>query len=335
MNLVTGATGLLGSYIVEKLAAAGQPVCALVRANSNTDFLDRLPVEKRIANLAEMNSLQSICRDVEAVYHCAAQVGDYGRWHEFQANTVQAAIHIATAALGAGVRRFVHISSVSVYGQSDRPSLILTEEQPLAQRVPRWFYYTRAKVAAEEHLWRMYNQQGLPLTVIRPAWIYGPRDRHRLPRLYDALKSSRYRIIGAGQNSLNAVYSGNVADACLLAAGNPAAIGQAYNISRDGCIRQMDFFAKLARELHCPVPDAHIPYRLAQSVGLGCEAISHLVRSTRPPLISRYAVWWLGQEVSFPTDKAHEQLGWSPAVTYDEGIRRTAEWYLSFQNKGI
>ena len=329
MNLVTGATGLLGSHIIEKLLAAGQPVCALVRPGSNTDFLDHLGVTQRVANLADNAALQNICQDADVVFHCAAQASDHGSWNDFQKNTIDATVNIAQAALQARVKSFVHISSVSVYGQSNRPSLTLTEQHPMAPAVPRWFYYTRAKIAAETHLANMHKRNGLPLVVMRPSWIYGPRDRQRLARLYALLKAGRFRIIGTGQNSINAIYAGNVADACLLATDNPAAIGQAYNISRDGCISQTEFFAGLARALHCAPPTAHGPYRRAWTAGLFCEGLWRLLRRTGPPPVSRYVAWWLGQDVSFPADKAAQHLRWSPALGYADAIALTAQWCLN------
>ena len=84
MNLVTGATGLLGSHIAERLVQAGQPVRVLVRATSDTSILDRLGVEKIVADLANPASLAAACQGVKVVYHAAARVGDWGPWAEFQ-----------------------------------------------------------------------------------------------------------------------------------------------------------------------------------------------------------------------------------------------------------
>ncbi|OQA00396.1 MAG: 3 beta-hydroxysteroid dehydrogenase/Delta 5--_4-isomerase [Planctomycetes bacterium ADurb.Bin412] len=328
MNLVTGATGLLGSHIAERLVQAGQPVRALVRAGSDTSFLDSLRVEKIVANLANPSTLAAACQGVEVVYHAAARVGDWGPWSEFQRDTIEATKNMAEAAQKAGVRRFLHISSISAYGHPNGKNLVLDETAPLGTNLHRWSYYSIAKVEAEKLLWQMHRQQGLGLTVIRPSWIYGPRDRTSIARLHRMFTTGRIKILGSGNNRLNTVYAGNVADACLLAAQKEAAIGQAYNCSNDGEITQKEYMDKFAAAFGCRPPARKVPYWLAYSVGFDCECIGRLLRLKKPPFITRYSVWLMGRDVFFSTEKARRQLGWQSRIGYDEGIPLTAKWYL-------
>ena len=116
MNLVTGATGLLGSHVVEQLRQRGMPVRVLVRPGSDRTWLETQGVEFVEGDITDPPSLQRACEGVDAVYHSAAKVGDWGPWEEFQRITIDGTRNMLSAATTAGVRRFVHVSSISVFG---------------------------------------------------------------------------------------------------------------------------------------------------------------------------------------------------------------------------
>ena len=328
MNLVTGATGLLGSHITEQLRKAGRDVRVLVRPTSDTTFLDTLGVEKVVGDLTDLADCESACRGVDVVYHAAAKVGDWGPWNQFQLHTIDATANLAQAARKQGVRRFIHISSISAYGHPNGRNMVMDETAPLGVNVHRWSYYTIAKVAVEQALWKLHAEYGFPLTVIRPSWLYGPRDRLSIARLHRMISTGRIKILGRGDNRLNVVYAGNVADACLLAADKDIALGNAYNCSNDGTIIQQEYLGKWAAAFGCSPPRRHVPYALAYSLGMECEIIGRLLRFKKPPFVTRYSVWLMGRDVFFSTDKAQQQLGWQRRVSYDQGIKLTAKWYL-------
>ena len=127
MNLITGATGLLGSHIAEQLRAAGQPVRALVRPNSDTRFMDSLGVEKVLGDITDPASLAEAFKGVTTVYHSAAQVGDWGPWDRYVAVTIEGTRNMLAAAKAAGVGRFLHVSSISAYGHPDGAGLVLRQ----------------------------------------------------------------------------------------------------------------------------------------------------------------------------------------------------------------
>ena len=154
-SLVTGATGLLGSYLAERLVQAGRKVRVLVRPTSDTSFLDTLGVEKVVGDLSDPAQCRVACHDIDVVYHAAARVGDWGPWNEFQQHTIQATENLARAAQQAGVRRFIHVSSISAYGHPNGRNLVMDETARLGINVHRWSYYTIAKVAAEKALWKI------------------------------------------------------------------------------------------------------------------------------------------------------------------------------------
>ncbi|MER3415122.1 MAG: epimerase [Gemmataceae bacterium] len=334
MNLVTGATGLLGSHIVEQLLEANQPVTCLVRPTSRTDWLRRLGVKLVVGDLTGADALHRALRGVEVAYHAAARVGDWGDWHDFERDCIRATHNLLRAAHRAGVARLIYISSTSAYGHPEKDEPI-TEDHPLGRQFWVWDYYTRAKVLTEQLVWDFYHKTGLPITVIRPSWLYGPRDRTSIFRLVRSLRSGSAMLVGDGNNRLNCVYAGSVARACILASRNPRACGQAYNVTNDGEITQRQFFELFARELGCDPPRMTVPYPLAFTAAFVLEAAYRMVRASYPPFVTRYAVWLLGRNTCYSTTKAESQLGWRPVVTYEEGIRRTVQWYLQIsQNNG-
>src|SRR5262249_11017706 len=151
--------------------------------------------------------------------HCAAKVGDWGNWSEFQSSCMRATEALARGALRSGVRRFLHISSTSAYGHPRDPSRPIDETHPLGVGI--WFpwdYYTQSKVDCERLLWRLHETEGLPLTIIRPSWLYGERDRTTVARLVRKIEAGGIPVFGRGDNPLSAIYAGDVAAAAILAA---------------------------------------------------------------------------------------------------------------------
>ncbi len=334
MNLITGATGLLGSHIAEQLVERGERVRALVRPGSDTRFLEELGVERVHGDLADGPSVRRAIAGAEVVYHAAAKVGDWGPWSEFQRDIIDATRHVVEACAAEGIRRLVYVSSVSAYGHPQPRPTPVTEADPLGSRFWFWDYYTRAKIQAERLVWQQREKTGLPVVVIRPGWIYGPRDRTSIGRMARTLAKRWVFIMGRGDNRLNTVYAGNVAQACLLAAAAPNAVGQAYNVSNDGgAITQREYFNCFADALGAPRPRWRVPYRIAFGFAFLLEALGRLFRTRRPPFVTRYAAWLLGRSTFYSTEKAQRDLNWQPRIGYQEGIARTAQWYLAEMTK--
>jgi nucleoside-diphosphate-sugar epimerase len=328
IHLVTGATGLLGSHIVEQLRRRGKRVRALVRNSSDESFLRSQGVETVVGDITDRASLERACAGVDTIYHSAARVGDWGPWREFVQITIEGTRNVIAAAAAANVRRFLHISSISVYGYVDGKGVVLDETASLGQHLYRWAYYTRSKVIAEQSVWEAHRAGRIRATVIRPSWLYGPRDRATLARLIDSIRRGKCRLIGDGSNRLNVVHAANVADGAILAAESARAVGEAYNLSNDGVLTQKQYFDTVAAALGMGPITRSVPYGVAQRVALVLECIGHLVGQRKPPLITRYSVWLIGRHSFFETRKAREQLGWKSRISYEEGIPAAVSEYL-------
>jgi nucleoside-diphosphate-sugar epimerase len=262
------------------------------------------------------------------VFHCAAKVGDWGSRNEFRAGGVDATRTLAKASARAEVERFVHISSTSAYGHPPDQTVPIDESAPLGQNI--WFldHYTRSKVECERLLWEMSAGGRLRLTVIRPSWLFGERDRTTIPRLIQEFRWHRVSIVGKGDNPLSAVYAGVVADAALLAALDPTSIGEAYNITSHCRITQRQFMDMIADVLCVRSVTWHYPFWYAYYGGLSLELRERLLLSKKPPRVTRYGAWLLGRYLEYSTEKARTKLGWAPAFTYRASLERTIRWFM-------
>lgn len=325
--VVTGATGLLGSHLVRLLVERGDAVRAVVRPGSDTRFLDRLGVELAVGDLAEPAGLIDAVDSADVVFHCAARVGDWGPWEGYFRDVVLATVNLLKACEVAAVGRFLHVSSIAVYGHLAERGGEFTEAEPLGQNLWWWDHYTRAKLRAEQRV-AVYPGDW---TIVRPTWTYGPRDRNVLPRVVAALRARRVPIVGAGTNRMNLVFAEDVADGAYRAATHPDAVGQAYNLATAGEITQRDLLDAMTDELALPRITRRVSFGLAFWAGFYREAWGRFWKAQTPPSLTRYGVALMGRSTHYSTAKARTQLGWSPRVEIREGLRRAVGWYREWE----
>ncbi|MCI0684479.1 MAG: NAD-dependent epimerase/dehydratase family protein [Gemmataceae bacterium] len=323
LSVITGATGLVGSHIAEQLRGGGERVRALVRRGSDTAFLQSIGVELTEGDLLDPDSVARAVEGADVVYHCAARVSNWGPWSEFERDTATPANNVVAACRRAGQPRLVHVSSISVYGHPTiRPGDSVAEDAPLGQNYWVWDYYARSKVLAEE-VARTYA----PLTIVRPSWIYGPRDRITIPRLVPALLGRRVPIIGPGDNFLNLIYAGDVAAGAILAAHHAGAVGQAYNLCSEGEVTQLDMLNAMCDALGIPRITRRVPFGLALRFAFLKEAFAKLLRRREPPTVTRFIVYLVGRRTQYSIDKARRELGWRPHMNIQEGLHRSLTWF--------
>jgi nucleoside-diphosphate-sugar epimerase len=302
--LVTGATGLLGSHVTEQLLTRGERPRVL-----RGDVGDRAAVAAAV-------------RGVDRVIHCAARTGPWGPEAVYQRTNVLGLETLVRAAMAAGVRRVVHVSSITVHGNdvggvADESAPLRCEPNP----------YSRSKVAAERLLRRMIREDGAPVAIVRPGWIYGPRDRSSFARLARMIEQGRMVMVGGGHNTLPLIYAADAARGVLLASEAEQAEGRSYLLVNDEPVTQRDFVSAIAAELGAPAPTWHIPYKLGLCVGAVGEGLGRLARTRRPPPFMRYGMQLLGGENRFDITRARRELGFTPLVGLAEGVRRSVEWY--------
>ncbi len=316
---ITGATGLVGSHVVEEALARGHQVRALVRASSDTAWLDRQCVEKVEGDLADIEALKKGVEGVDWVINCAAKVGDWGKLEDFRKLNVEAFGKLLEVACEAKVERFVHVSSLGVYEGRDHFGTDETTP-PAANALDG---YTRSKVEAEALALKFRTERGLPVSIVRPGFIYGPRDRTVLPKLIHALRIGTMTYFGSGDQSLNCVYVKNLVQAIFLAAEVPGAIGEVFNVTDGGRVSKRDFISAVAEEIGVKPPTRSIPLWLAWTLAVVMERVATLRGSTVPPLVNKARYKFLGLNLDYSIEKARRVLGYEPAVSTRDAIRIT------------
>jgi nucleoside-diphosphate-sugar epimerase len=319
--LLTGGSGFLGSHIAEQLSRAGRPVRALVRATSDTRFLSALPgVELVDASLSDRDAIVRAAAGVTAIVHCAGLVKarTEEEFHRVNVGGTESLL-AAAAAAGAGLRRFVQVSSLTVAGPSDAagtPVTVDTPPRPLTA-------YARSKRAAERAV--LDRRQELPVTVIRPPAIYGPRDREILA-FFKAVNARLLPYLGSTANRLSIIHGADAAAACIAAIDADVPSGSVYFID-DGTVHTM-------AELIAAIEDAlgkrawlrfPLPERLVRAVALGSELYGKLTDQAQ--MLTRDKCNELFHQWVCDGTPARRELGWEPRIEIREGVRTTAAWY--------
>src|SRR3990172_6004758 len=332
--LAAGASGFIGSHIVERLVAVGDSVRALVRPTSDASFLRELGVELAHGDITDPASLPPAMDGIEAVYHAAAAVTDWGPWWLFQSVTIEGTRNVLEAAALAGVRRFLHVSTDGVYAHSylGKP---MTEETPLETRFAWWDYYRRFKLAAERLAWQYHAEGRLAVSAVRPGIVLGERDRVTVPGLAAYMRGKGAVCWGAGHNRLPCVYAGDVAAACLLAVASPQAAGQPYNVVSDEPATQRDLLQAIAEGAGLAAPRRSAPLPLVYAVALTMEVTCVATGRRWEPPLRRMPVTMLAAEYLEDASKARRELGWQPGVPMREAVRRCVEWRRAVRRQEV
>ncbi|MEZ6049067.1 MAG: NAD-dependent epimerase/dehydratase family protein [Planctomycetaceae bacterium] len=220
---VTGATGLVGSHVVEELRKRNIPVRILARSTSSADFMKDWNVEIVTGDLTNAESLKQGVAGATLVIHCAAKVGDWGPVEDYRKVNVDGLETLLQAAENNGtLKKFIHISSLGVYQARDHHG---TDESkpPNTEGIDG---YTLTKVESELKVLDHIANNNLPAVVIRPGFVYGPRDRTVLPRIFEKLKSKQFAFLGTGEKLMNNVFVGNLVQAIFNAIENDDVIGR-------------------------------------------------------------------------------------------------------------
>jgi nucleoside-diphosphate-sugar epimerase len=320
-TLVTGASGFLGGRLVELLADRGDRVRVLARPTSDLSHLAEVKPEVVHGALEDPESLELAVRGVDVIYHCAALSFDWGAWERFEAANVRGVENLARAASRSQtLQRFVHVSSSDVYGYPERPC---DESGPL---VDTGLPYNRSKVMGERILWRYHAEGKLPLTVVRPVTIYGPRSKDIVLEVVKLLRSGSMAFVDRGRSPAGLTFVDNAAGALIACARSPNAIGQAYNVQDGGPETWRDYVDALADGLGLRRPWLSLPGGLALGAASVLERACRLFRTAGRPPLTRHSVLLLCRDQRFPTAKAQAELGFAPAIRFPEGIERTIGW---------
>ena len=325
--LVTGASGFLGGRLAQVLAERGEVVRVLVRRPNRLQHLVGTPVEIITGDLGDLDALTRAVQGVTHVYHCAACSTDWAPSRAYYEANVDGVKNLLDAASrNEGLQRFLHVSTTDVYGYPIDPC---DESHPLTDvGLP----YNRTKCQGEEAVWRASRDRGLPVTVVRPATIYGPRSKDFALEIANLIRQGWMLVIDGGRAPGGFSYVDNVVDALIRAALAPQALARAYNLCDASGTTWRQYVDALADGLGERRPRLNLSAAAAFSLAGLAELSYRALRISTRPLLTRHAVRLLSRNQEFPATRAREDFGAAPRVSFEEGVERTVDWLKRRQN---
>ncbi|XXT17645.1 SDR family NAD(P)-dependent oxidoreductase [Sorangium sp. So ce429] len=323
--LVTGASGFLGSHVTEQLVQKGHSVVALVRRSSSTKFLSSLRgVELAYGAIEDAESVRRAVVDapgVDAIVHSAGLVKARDEAEFFRVNVggTRNMLDAAKAARPTTMKRFVFVSSLAAIGPSHDGRPVAADARPAP--VTR---YGRSKLEAERLV--LAEKDALPVVVLRPPMIYGPRDQESFA-FFQSVARRFLPMLGDGKNTLSVIYASDAAAACIRALESDAPSGRAYFIDDGHVYVWRDMLADVEAAIGARAfVRVGVPFPLMRGAALASEGMSRLtgkpVMLTRDKLNELAASHWVCDSA-----EARRELGWEPQVSWAEGTRRAVAWY--------
>ena len=322
--LITGAGGLVGSSLAEASVKRGYKVKALIRTGSDGSFLEKLGVEVVRGDLQDKSLPIEATQGVDTVFHCAAKVGDWGSVDSYRQVNVEGLRKLLDSLNPAQLYKFVHFSSLGVY--EARHHHQTDESTPPPDQ--HFDGYTQSKMESEKLALQYQKEKGYPIVVLRPGFIYGPRDRTVLPRLMEKLKTKEVKYIGSSSYAMNNIFVGNLVQAAFLALDNPNAVGEVFNLTDGEKVSKKRFITTIAKGMNLPTPFfLPVPLWLVKLIASSMEKKALKRGALEAPKITKANIKFLGLNLDFSIEKAKRILGYAPAKTFDEGMAETLNWY--------
>ena len=307
------------------LIEQGEDVILLARTGSDLRHLPANPgADQRTVvrgDLADQTALQEAVQRATRIFHCAACSTDWAPEGTYQAaNVVGTANLVAAARQAPHLQRFVHVSTTDIYGYPKTPC---GEDHPF---VDAGLPYNRTKGLGEEVVWSAVREHGLPVTIVRPATIYGPRGKDFTQEIATMLHQRMMATIDHGTAPGGFVYVDTVAQAMIDASVSPRAEGRAYNIADGSGVTWATYLDVFAEQLGTARPWMNLSSNTAMALARVLELPHRLLHLGGRPLLTRHAVYLLSRDQEFPTDRARADFGFAPRITLAEGIGRSIAW---------
>ena len=318
--LVTGATGFIGSHLIEALIERGDDVTCLVLPDDERTWIKHLNVQYAVGDLYDATSLTNAVAGKSHIFHLAG-----GELNSSNGSQVQELNFIGTKNLvnatlqnGSSLQRFLMASSVVVAGPTG-PGEMRNEESECRPISP----YGESKLKAEHYIRGIGSD--FPFTIVRLPLVFGPRS---FRGLYPAFKLIHHHIaLDFGEVQTPTLFVKDAVRGLMLAAEHPATRGNVYAIGNEKILGLAEIGATIKQEMAKKTITLKVPYPLLYSLASLCGAYAK-VTGKHPALRKRdvesyikYRYW------SYDFSKAQREFGYSPQYSFSEGIRLTAEWY--------
>lgn len=320
--LVTGADGFIGQALVRRFAGRGESVVGLDLRRPEVSAAAVRPVACDITDGRAVARVFEEQGPFDCVVHTAAVVDDFGDPSFFRRVNVEGTVNLLRAAREAGVRRFVHVSSIVVTG--DEPGFGVDEESPYR---PNGSPYTDTKIESEAVARQFHRRGELEVTVVRPGDVYGPGSIPWVVRPLVMMRDQQFLFFDEGRGLIATTYIENLVEGIAAASERPEAAGQVYILTDGVETTFRSYCSLLAAAAGFPPPKLSLPRDAALAAGFAAEKLFSLA-GKKPPF-SRAAVRWVARRASYSIEKARRELDYQPTVELQQGMERIREWLMA------
>ena len=320
--LVTGGSGVVGGAVIRALRTAGVEVVSLQRGPLPAPLAAMGVIEAR-GDVTNAAAVAQVMQGIDAVVHAAGRVEITGQWEEFERANVQGTRVVLAAAEGAGVSRFVFVSSPSVAHVGR--ALVGAGAEPADPEGARGDY-ARSKAIAERDALAA-DRPGFAVTAIRPHLVWGVGDTQLTARIIERARAGRLVLIGSGAALIDTTYIDNVGDALAAAVArveDDGVHGRAFVVSNGEPRTVAEMLTRIAWAAGLPGPSRSVPYPVARAGGRVVEEVWERSGREGEPPVTAFLAEQLATAHWFAQGQTRQALGWSPAVSLDEGFERLA-----------
>jgi dihydroflavonol-4-reductase len=319
--LITGATGFIGPYLVDRLLSEGHFCRCLVRGNINIGHLQRPGVELVRGDITKPETLAGMAEGIDRVLHMATlgHMSNFTVTEEmFEAINVTGTVNVMQEALRAGAPRVLHCSTVAAMGIcQDNPA---TEESPCTPH----HAYGRSKLKAEQLVKQLVSEKGLPAVIVRFSMVYGPGDPRDILKLTRLARKGLFPRIGNRTKLTPLIHAKDAVSSMLLAA-EKGRIGEIYLLTNRESLPFDEIRKILMRALGISRPALYVPEWAALAVASGVEKLYGFIG--KAPIVSRKNIESTLADRVFSIQKAEDELGFYPRVDPVHGLTETVRWY--------
>ena len=321
--LITGATGFLGSKIVEHfvLQEPDAHIIATGRKFSSDNKISNPRVTYRLGDLANQSFVATLFdQEIDVVINCASLSSLWGKAEAYHKANVVTQENLINQSLKSNVSRFVYISTPSIYYNSKDSLNIKESDTPPSNKIN---HYARTKFEAEQIL----KMSGLNYIILRPRALVGKGDTVIMPRLMRAYEENKLKIVGSGENVVNLTSISNMVEAVRLCL-HSLHLNEDYNITNGEPVKLWEAINTILELVKKPPVTQKVPYWFAYAVASILEFKAKILRSSEEPTLTKYSVGILTKSSTFDITKAREQLGYKVKQSSYEALEEFADWYF-------
>jgi len=326
--LITGASGFIGTHLVDRLLKDRIRLRCLVRKNSpHRERLQEREVEIFEGDLSDKDVLENACAGVRIVIHAGATLSN--NWQEHQRTNIEGTANILAASVNHNVERFVFVSSLAVFDLANKkPGDAITEDDPQIPDPSGMGPYYHSKIEGERLVQQYVKDYGLAATIVRPGLVTGPGGPVFFQQIGYQINHWLFIMIGNGSNRLPLTFVENTVEGIINAAFKKTAIGKAYNLLDDKSITAEEYIKFFRRETGLKCKLIKVPYLLLYLATYAYEIGVKLGLLPRG-VTSRAQLAWKQSKVEFVNHKANNELGDWQVVPLEQGLRKTFKWYAT------